>query len=143
MQRWRTDIAVRSMHPEHGRLVFSGAGRGGGPSEAPVMAAYARDHLGVPAQRITLETHARSTWQNVAYSLGELENAGTIKIASAPMHAARARRYLTRQRPDLADRLVPADDYRFGERCGWKLATVAYHLLLPVRRLRPPKPDPA
>ena len=48
MQRWRTDIAVRSMAPG-ARLVFSGAGRNGGPSEAEVMAGYARTALAVCA----------------------------------------------------------------------------------------------
>ncbi|PPK94623.1 DUF218 domain-containing protein [Kineococcus xinjiangensis] len=134
MQRWRTDIAVRSMHPQHGRLVFSGAGREGGPSEAEVMADYARRALAVPAERIALETRARSTWENVAHSLPLLEDAAILRIASAPLHAARARRYLAQQRPDLAQRLAAADDYRFGECCGWKLATVAYGVLRALRR---------
>lgn len=133
MQRWRTDIAVRSMHPKHGRLVFSGAGRDGGPAEAEVMAAYARQTLAVPADRILLETRAQTTWQNVEYSAELLENAATIKVASSPMHAARARRYLARQRPDLADRLAAADDYRFGEQRALKLATVAHRLMSSMR----------
>jgi uncharacterized SAM-binding protein YcdF (DUF218 family) len=123
MQRWRTEIAVRSLRTPDGRLVFSGAGRHGRPSEAEVMAGLARDRHGIAAGRITLETRARSTWENIASSLPELEAAGTIRIASSPVHAARARRYLARQRPDLAARLAPADDHRFGERIGWKLAT--------------------
>ena len=125
MQRWRTEIAVRSMAPG-ARLVVTGAGPEGGPSEAEVMAGYARTALGVPADRIVLETRARTTWENVLRTTGELESAGTIRIASSPLHAARARRYLARQRPDLAARLAPADDYRLGERTGWKLATVGY-----------------
>ncbi len=139
VQRWRTEIAVRSLHPQHGRLLFSG-GRTGAPddpSEACVMAAYARDVLGVPEQRIALEVEARSTWQNVAHCLDQLEAAASITIASAPTHAARARRYLATQRPDLARRLTPAEDYRVGERCGWKVATVAYALARTIGRALP------
>lgn len=47
------------MYPERGVLVSSGAGRAGGRSEAKVMAAYARDVLGVTAERIELETATR------------------------------------------------------------------------------------
>ena len=128
MQQWRTDIAVRSVRSDDARLVFSGTARDGGPSEAEGMAGYARDVLGVPADRIVCETRATSTWENVACSLGELEQAGTIRIASSPVHAARARRYLARQRPDLAARLAPADDHRFGQRWGWKLASLGYQV---------------
>ena len=129
MQRWRTDIAVRSLRSDTGRLVFSGTAHDGGPSEAEGMARYARESLGVPADRIVCETRATTTWENVARSLGELERAGTIRIASSPVHAARARRYLARQRPDLAARLAPADDHRFGERWGWKAASLGYQVV--------------
>ncbi len=135
MQRWRTQVAVRSMHPQRGRLVFSGAGPEGAPSEAEVMAAHARDVFGVPARRITVETRAVSTWQNVRFSLAHLQGADSIAVASSPLHAARARRYLTQQRPDLAERLVASDDYRIGEGHRWKAATVAYGLLSAARRL--------
>ncbi len=129
MQRWRTEIAVRSMRSADARLVFSGAGRGGAPSEAEVMAAHAHADHGVPLDRIGVETRALSTWENVAYSLDELERAATIRIASTPVHAARARRYLRAQRPDLAGRLAPADDHRLGERMGMKLATAVQELV--------------
>ena len=95
MQRWRCQIGVRSMDPARdGQLIFSGAARPGGPSEAAVMSGYAHDVLGVPSGRIALETKARSTWQNVEFALPLAENADVIKFASDPMHAARARQYL-------------------------------------------------
>jgi len=97
------------------------------------MAEYAQDRRGIRPDQVRLERHALSTWQNIAYSLPGLEDAGAIKIASSPMHAARARSYLLRQRPDLALRLRKTDDYRIGERPLWKLATVAYYLGLSIR----------
>jgi uncharacterized SAM-binding protein YcdF (DUF218 family) len=124
VQRWRTEIAVRTA--PGARLVFSGYAGDGGRSEAVVMADHARNHLGVPPERIVLETQARNTWQNVGFSLGELERGSRLAIASSPVHALRARRYLLRVRPDLALRLVPAADYRFGERWGWKALTALY-----------------
>ena len=124
VQRWRTEIAVRSS--VSARLVFSGYAPASGRSEAEVMAGHAQRVLGVPAGRIRREEAASSTWENIAFSLADLAAGSRIAIASSPVHALRARRYLRRQRPDLAARLVPADDYRFGERWGWKAATVLY-----------------
>ncbi|WP_432561241.1 YdcF family protein [Kineococcus sp. SYSU DK003] len=131
VQRWRTEIAARTSSTAV--LVFSGYARGRGPSEAAVMAAYAHDALGVAAQRIRREESARSTWENVALSLADLDGAQRIAIASSPLHALRARRYLARQRPDLAARLVPAADYRAGERWGWKAASLLYDVARSLR----------
>ncbi|WP_432511262.1 YdcF family protein [Kineococcus sp. SYSU DK001] len=124
MQRWRTLIAVRTS----GRalLVFSGFAREGLPSEAAVMAAHAVDVLGCDPRRVRCEESARSTWQNVEFTVGQVAPGQRLAIASSPVHAWRARRYLARQRPDLAARLVPAADYRFGERWGLKALTVLY-----------------
>jgi uncharacterized SAM-binding protein YcdF (DUF218 family) len=140
VQRWRCQIAARSAGP--GRtteMIFTGAADGDGPSEAAVMSGYARDVLGVPGDRMVLETRARSTWQNVAYTLPFAEHADAIKIASDPLHAARARRYLRAQRPDLAPRVCAAADYRLGDHIGLKVATAAYELVrvfaVRVRRL--------
>lgn len=131
MQQWRVDIGVRSLGT--GRLVLTGGAPDGIPSEAAVMGRYARA-LGVPASRVVLEERSRNTWQNVAFAVPHLLDARSIAVASAPSHAARARRYLARQRPDLAARLVPADDYRPGERLDWKVATLAYGLARAVHR---------
>ena len=129
MQRWRTDIAVRSAGAR-GRLLFSGGSRdAAGRTEAEVMADDAQQRHGFPRERVTLETSARSTWENVALSAPLLTDARTVAIASSPIHAARARRYLHAQHPDLAERLVRARDSRLCERPLLKLATVAYDLL--------------
>lgn len=115
MQKWRTLIALRSGTPgRETSFVFSGGARPGGPSEAMMMGGYA-ESLGVPVSRIILEDQAETTWENIANSIPALEDAEVIKIASDPMHARRARRYLFDQRPDLAARLAPAEDYRPGE----------------------------
>ncbi|MDT3444342.1 YdcF family protein [Pseudofrankia sp. BMG5.37] len=155
LQRWRTEIAVRSMSSdgdEVGRdvdvpvgavdtlLVFSGAAtRGAAAAEAEVMAHYAREVLGVPAEQIALETRAHTTKQNLAFAMAYLESATTIKIVSDPLHAARARLYLRQLRPDLASRLIPADDYRPLENLHLKLGTVAYEVTRPLlRHVMPP-----
>lgn len=133
VQRWRTEIAVRSLPASgDGVLVFSGGRtRGSTVSEAETMAAYARE-LRVPDDRILLEKHAESTWQNIELSLPMIDSYDTIVIASDPLHAARGRRYLGRQRPDLVSRLGFADDYRFGERWWLKTLIAAYELAVAV-----------
>lgn len=139
MQVWRTAIAVRSLD-DGGLLLFSGGTRNGNRSEAEVMADYAREVLGVQTDQVLVETEAKSTWENVSLSLPLLAQARTIKVASSPMHAARARGLILEQRPELAGRLRKADDYRLGEQPFWKAATVAYYVGLrlhaTVRRLR-------
>jgi uncharacterized SAM-binding protein YcdF (DUF218 family) len=126
LQRWRCEIAARSLNGDaDGPIVFTGAAQGRARSEAEVMADYAREALGLPAERIVLETKAKTTWDNVAFSIPIIEGADRIKIVSDPVHAARARRYLWRQRPDLAARLVAAADYRPLERWWLKVPTAA------------------
>ena len=130
VQRWRCQIAARSAEPGHPtQMIFTGAATREGPSEAEVMSGYARDVLGVPGDELVLENRARTTWQNVAFTLPLAENADVIKIASDPLHAARARRYVRAQRPDLAPRVRAAADYRFGDHIPLKVATAAYELV--------------
>jgi len=146
MQKWRTEMAVRSLpaaadHPDHADhvLLFTGGrSRGAAVTEAEAMAAHARS-LGVPADRILLETEATSTRENLSLSLPLADSFDTIVIVSDSLHVARARRYAAAQRPDLADRLAFADDYRFLERWWLKVPVAAYELgaLLRDRRLRP------
>ena len=128
IQRWRTEIGVRSLSSaERDLVVFTGGSSRGRISEAEAMAAYAV-HLGVPAERIGLETGSRSTWENIRFALPMVETYDWIAIASDPMHAARARRYALQQRPDLGGRLVFAQNYRFAERWWLKVPTAAYEL---------------
>jgi hypothetical protein len=106
-------------------VIFAGGGRRSEVTEAEVMATYARDVLAVPSEEIRLESDSWSTWEGVAFSLPIVGEADVIKIASDPLHAARARSYLWRMRPDLAARLAPANDYRVLERWWIKAAALA------------------
>lgn len=134
VQRWRCRIAVRSLDPGRSSvLIMTGAATKGSASEAEVMGGYARDVLGVPPQQIMLEEQARSTWDNMRYSLPMAEQFTAIKIASDPFHVRRAHRYVATIRPDLVTRLEPADCYRPGEYLLLKAAIVAYEIWSRVR----------
>jgi uncharacterized SAM-binding protein YcdF (DUF218 family) len=115
LNRWRVRAGLRSLDPEGGpsRLVLSGGPVAGEVPEAELMARYARD-LGYPGVLVT-ELTSRSTRENIENVIPFIEDADRIKIVSNSVHAGRGRTLLWRLRPDLADRLVPAADYRFGE----------------------------
>ncbi len=133
IQRWRTEIGARSLSSaDRGFLVFTGGSSHGGVSEAETMAAYAAS-LPVPAERIGLETNSRSSWENLSFTLPMVDTYDSIAIASDPMHAARARRYALKQRPDLSGRIVFADNYRFMERWWLKVPTAAVELYIAAR----------
>lgn len=140
LQKWRTEIAVRSMNPQaDSTLIFSGAARPGGRSEAAVMAGYAQEQFGISAEHIVMEEQALSTWENIRNSIPYLKSADVIKIASDPTHARKGRRYLLLQSPRLAARLRAADDYRVGERWWLKIPMLGYAMTAgrnPVKRGR-------
>ncbi|MEV7554746.1 YdcF family protein [Amycolatopsis sp. NPDC089917] len=133
VNRWRVRAGLRSVAADEARMIFSGGSTSGGASEAQVMAGYAKSVLGFDGT-VFLEEHSGSTWENVTNVIPLLEDADRIKIVSQPAHALKARAYLRRQRPDLAERLVPADDYRPGE---WLIAKplLALYGLWTLRRL--------
>jgi DUF218 domain-containing protein len=116
INRWRVRAALRSGQPSAGpsRLVLCGGAVGGSVAEADLMACYARESCGYAGELIT-EVGSRSTWENVQHAVPLIEHVDRIKIVSNSLHAERARCYLWQHRPDLAERLVPAADYRFGE----------------------------
>ena len=116
VNRWRVRAGLRSRQPGAGpsRLVLSGGPAAGPVSEAELMAAYARGPRGY-AGPLDTETRSLTTWENVRNVIPLIADADRIKIVSDSLHAERARAFLWRQRPDLAERLVPAAGYRFGE----------------------------
>ena len=111
----RTSQSPASQRPtSQGVLVLSGGSVGGPIPEAEVMARYAREVLHFKGELVT-ETESRSTWENIRNVIPLIESADRIKIVSNSVHAEKGRLYLARLRPDLAERLVQAEDYRFGE----------------------------
>jgi len=117
INRWRVRAGIRSVTADSAhstRVIFSGGTNGGDVSEARLMADYARSVLEFSGT-VLLEEESATTWENITNVIPLLEDADRIKIASQPAHALKARAYLRRQRPDLAKRLVRADEYRPGE----------------------------
>lgn len=91
-QRWRVEEGVRELRAGRApRLLFSGAAVAYPFVEARAMAAYARG-LGVPRERILLETQARNTIQNIGFSEAILRAHGwrSMEVISSPDHLPRA-----------------------------------------------------
>ncbi|MFE3035675.1 YdcF family protein [Streptomyces canus] len=117
VNRWRVRAGIRSATADGAhatRVIFSGGTTGSGATEARLMADYAKSVLAFDGP-VLLEDRSTTTWENITNVIPLLENVDRIKIVSQPAHALKARAYLRRQRPDLALRLVRADDYRPGE----------------------------
>ncbi|OLZ74668.1 GdmH transporter [Streptomyces sp. IMTB 2501] len=117
INRWRVRAGLRSITGDRARdtrVIFSGGATSGGAAEAQLMADYAKSALGFDGA-VLLEDQSRTTWENVMNVTPLIEDADRIKIVSQPAHALKARAYLRQQRPDLAEKLVRADDYRPGE----------------------------
>lgn len=116
VNRYRTRAGIRSIDgaAERSTLVFCGGAVAGEVSEAELMARFARDELGF-AGTIALDCESRTTWENIENAIPLIEHADSIKIVSNSLHAEKGRAYLRKLRPDLAERLSRAEDYRFGE----------------------------
>lgn len=117
VNRWRVRAGIRSIAADGARgtrVIFSGGATGNGAAEAQLMADYAKSVPGFDGT-VLLEDQSATTWENITNVIPLLEDADRIKIVSRPAHALKARAYLRRQRPDLAERLVRADDCRPGE----------------------------
>ncbi|WP_236725144.1 YdcF family protein [Amycolatopsis orientalis] len=136
INRWRVRAGLRSIaaNGRETRVIFSGGATGTGAAEAQLMADYAKSVLRFDGT-VFLEDKSRTTWENVTNVIPLLEDVDRIKIASQPAHALKARAYLRRQRPDLAERLVLADDYHPGE---WLIVKplLALYGLWTLRRLK-------
>ncbi|MFD6277371.1 YdcF family protein [Streptomyces sp. NPDC060209] len=130
INRWRVRAGIRSIGTggERGtRLIFSGGATSNVAAEAQLMADYAKSVLKFDGT-LLLEDQSATTWENITNVIPLIEDVDRIKIASQPAHALKARAYLRRQRPDLAERLVRADDYRPGEWIVVKLPLAVYGL---------------
>lgn len=117
INRWRVRAGIRSIAADSApgtRVIFSGGAPGSGATEAQLMADYAKSVLAFDGT-VLLEDQSKTTWENITNVIPLLEDVDHIKIASQPAHALKARVYLRRQRPDLAERLTRANDYRPGE----------------------------
>lgn len=113
VNRFRVRAGLRTVRGVDDVLIFSGGAVRGPEPEAEILARHAAAQ-GYPG-RILLETRSRSTEENIRNSIALLEEAEEIAIVSNALHAERARGLLRARRPDLARRLIRAEDYRFGE----------------------------
>lgn len=131
LNRWRVRAGLRSIDfaATASRLVFCGGTREpGSPTEAALMAEYAVEKCGYRGEMV-LDELSRTTWENIQNAIPLIEDADRIKIVSNPLHGLRGRILLRQQRPDLARRLVRAQDYRFGEWTLFKPLLAVYGLL--------------
>jgi len=130
INRYRVRAGLRSMDPNatSSTLILCGGSVMGTEPEARILARYARDELGYRGP-LVLEDTSTSTRENIANAIPFLEDADTIRIVSDSVHAARARPHLRALRPDLAERLRRAEEYRVGE-VPWMKPTVLVVLLL-------------
>jgi uncharacterized SAM-binding protein YcdF (DUF218 family) len=136
LNRWRVRAALRSIDSSLASttLVCSGGSCAAPVSEAALLAHYAVAELGFTGT-VRLDETSLSTWQNVENVIPLIEDADQIKFVSNPLHALKARLYLHHQRPDLAERLVRCNDYRFGE--AWPVKPLfALHGLRALARSR-------
>jgi vancomycin permeability regulator SanA len=116
LNRYRVRAGLRSVNPSatESVLVFCGGGVHSSVPEAALMARYARDELGYTGPML-LERDSMSTFENVQNAVPLIEEFDTIKIVSNSLHAEKGRAYLWALRPDLGERLVRAEEHRFGE----------------------------
>ncbi len=129
VNRYRVRAGIRSLdRGADSILVMCGGTVEGDVPEAEIMRRYAREELDYTG-RVVLEPESRSTWENIENAIPMIEDADAIKIVSNSPHAEVGREYLWQQRPDLAERLVRADEHRFGEIVPMKIGA-ALRLLL-------------
>ncbi|WP_439693193.1 YdcF family protein [Curtobacterium sp. SP.BCo] len=119
VNRWRARIAVRTARRAERfgatvTIICSGGAVHGAVPEAELLRRHIIGSFGWHG-RLLVETESTSTWENVRNVVPLIEDADWVAFASNGLHAEKARIYLARQRPDLADKLVAAEDYRVGE----------------------------
>lgn len=133
VNRYRVRAGIRSVDRDAESVVIMCGGTVEGDiPEAVIMERFAREELEYTG-RIVLEPDSRSTWENIQNAIPLIEHADRIKVVSNSPHAEVAREYLWQQRRDLAERLVRADEHRFGEMVPMKIAAALRLLLFRVR----------
>ncbi len=90
VNRWRADVAVRSLPAQPTRLIATGGSRAKGMSEAALIAAYLVEVHGMDSKTIVTEEASLSTWENIANVRPLLAGTGAVVIVSNPLHALRA-----------------------------------------------------
>lgn len=129
VNRYRVRAGIRSIdRAADSTVVMCGGTVEGDTPEAVIMERFAREELEYTGH-IVLEPDSRSTWENIENAIPLIEHVDAIKIVSNSPHAEVAREYLWQQRPDLAERLVRADEQRIGEIVPMKIGA-ALRLLL-------------
>lgn len=115
VNRYRVRAGIRSVDRDADSIVVMCGGTvEGDVPEAVLMERFAHEELEYTG-RILVEPKSRSTWENIENAIPLIEHVDRIKIVSNSPHAEVAREYLWQQRPDLAERLVRADEHRVGE----------------------------
>jgi len=103
IQRFRVEAGIAAFkHYQCRAIIVSGGAVSNSYTEAETMAALAKSK-GIPARELIVETHARSTWENVGCSRHYLENASAVLVVSDPLQAHRAKRYACRQDSHLCE----------------------------------------
>jgi uncharacterized SAM-binding protein YcdF (DUF218 family) len=122
------DVARRTLAAHGGGTLVASGHRG----EAERLAALARPH------HVVLERTARTTRENVERSIPYFEEAAHLAVATDRFHARRASAYLRQVRPDLSERLVPAQRQWWR---GWWIQAggAAHEALVAVRLLVRPR----
>jgi uncharacterized SAM-binding protein YcdF (DUF218 family) len=119
-------MAYKKHHCE--KIIFSGGAVKNQIVEATSMANLAV-RAGIPSECILTETNARSTWENIKFSLPRLQGYDKILVVSNSLHAHRGRRYLCRQRQDLCNRTFVAATYQSFRLGWWQVLESFYELL--------------
>ena len=105
LQKWRVDIAARTMNQRVKVVVFTGTTAKTGVSEASAMAAYARAR-GIPGDLIILEEEALSTWQNLEFTASLVEHHDDLRLVPHPPAPGTGRQAGPRRRLQTAGALA-------------------------------------
>ncbi|HEY8158517.1 MAG TPA: YdcF family protein [Methylobacter sp.] len=115
-------------------IVLSGGVVKNAHIEAESMADIAHA-LGAPEHNLTIEAHARTTWENIGCSQPYLLGYDRILIVSDSLHVHRAKRYACSQDKSLCSRIYAIGSYQPLALLWWKIPAAAYELRSWIRDL--------